>query len=474
MLDRPDFYIDGTWTAPAAPHRHDVVNPATEAVIGSISLGQSHDADRAVAAARRALPAFSRTSREERLALLDRIIAAYDARRPELAALVTQEMGAPARLAAAAQVPSGLAHFRTARAVLADYAFEEPIGRSLLVREPIGVCALITPWNWPLNQIACKVAPALAAGCTMVLKPSEMAPLNASLLAEILHEAGVPAGVFNLVHGDGATVGQALASHPDVDMVSFTGSTRAGVLVAQAAAETVKRVTQELGGKSANILLDDADMARAVTHGVRSCFGNSGQSCNAPTRLLVPRDRLAEVEAIALAAADKLVVGDPADDATQMGPVSSRAQYDRVQAAIANGIADGATLLTGGPGRPTGLATGFYVRPTVFTGVRNDQRIAREEVFGPVLCIIPYASETEAVAIANDSPYGLSAYVTSGDPARALRVARELQAGNVHINGAGVDHAAPFGGYKRSGNGREWGRLGFEEYLESKAIMGAA
>ncbi len=471
MISKPDFYIGGAWTPPLSAHHHAVINPATEAPVGRISLGSAEDVDQAVQAARKAFATYRLTSIEDRLALLDRIIQAFRDRRDELAAVLSAEMGAPMRLATGAQVPSGIAHFREVRSVLASYAFEEPIGRSLLRREPIGVCGLITPWNWPLNQIACKVAPALAAGCTMVLKPSELAPLNASLLAEILHEAGVPAGVFNLVHGDGPTVGDAIASHPDIDMVSFTGSTRAGILVAKSAADTVKRVTQELGGKSANIILADADLAKAVTAGTRACFTNSGQSCNAPTRMLVPRALMADALGVARAAAEKTVVGDPSDETVHMGPVVGRAQFERVQQRIVQGMDEGAELIAGGPGRPDGLETGWFVQPTVFGNVRNDMTVAREEIFGPVLCVLAYDSEADAIAIANDTPYGLSAYVSSGSAERASEIARELRAGQVHINNAPVDHAAPFGGYRHSGNGREWGRLGFEEFLEVKAVM---
>ncbi len=473
MLQRLQFYIDGAWVDPVTAHSHDVIDPATEQAIARVSLGSAADVDRAVRAARAAFPAFSATTREERLDLLDRIIVALEARAVELADTLTREMGAPQRLARGAQVPAGVAHFRVARTVLASFPLRETRGRVRIEREPIGVCALITPWNWPLNQIACKVAPALAAGCTVVLKPSEMAPLNALLLADALHEAGVPAGVFNLVLGDGPTVGEALARHPQVDMVSFTGSTRAGVQVAKAAADTVKRVTQELGGKSANLILDDADLERAVTNGVRAVLSNSGQSCNAPTRLLVPRARLAEAEAIAKVAAERTVVGDPSAEGVHMGPVANARQFERVQEMIAAGLAEGARLVTGGPGRPPHCASGWFVQPTVFSDVHNGMRIAREEIFGPVLCLLPHDGDDDAVAIANDSPYGLAAYVSSADPARALRVARQLRAGNVHLNGAPVDHIAPFGGYKQSGNGREWGAEGLAEYLEVKAILGA-
>jgi len=343
-----------------------------------------------------------------------------------------------------------------------------------ILREPIGVCGLITPWNWPINQIACKVAPALAAGCTMVLKPSEVAPLSALLFAEVLHEAGVPPGVFNLVNGDGATVGEAIARQPNVDMVSFTGSTRAGIAVAKAAADTVKRVSQELSGKSANIILDDTDLKAAVTAGVRACFGNSGQSCNAPTRMLVQRTMLAEAEVHAKAAAERITVGDPQADGVNMGPVVSAAQFARMQNLITQAIDDETSLLTGGAGRPAHLSTGYYVQPTIFSNVRNSMTIAREEVFGPVFCLMPYDRDDDAINIANDSPYGLSGYVSSGDPERAMRVARAMRSRNVHVNGAPVDHSAPFGGYKQSGNGREWGEFGFKEFLEVKAVMGYA
>ena len=474
MRENLDFYIDGQWVKPAVPKTLDVIGPATEEVIGRISLGSAADVDRAVAAAQKAFETFSRTSREERIALLERIIAVYQTKLGELAETISLEMGAPMWLANAAQAPSGLAHLMQTLEVLKHYAFVENKGTTRILREPVGVCGFITPWNWPVNQIMCKVAPALAAGCTMVLKPSEIAPLNATLVAQVLHEAGVPAGVFNLVNGDGPTVGAAIASHPGIDMVSFTGSTRAGVQVAKNAADTVKRVAQELGGKSANIILDDADLERSVKGGVRSCFMNSGQSCNAPTRMLVPRNRHAEAVAFAKAAAESTTVGDPKAEGTQIGPVVSKTQFDKIQGLIQKGITEGTELVAGGLGRPEGLTRGYFVRPTVFANVRNDMTIAREEIFGPVLAILPYDSEDEAVRIANDTVYGLSGYVASGNPERAMRVAARLRTGNVHLNGAGADFAAPFGGYKQSGNGREWGEFGFEEFLEVKAVMGAA
>ena len=466
------FYIDGAWVEPSTRETLDVVNPATEEVIGAIAMGGQADADAAVAAAGAAFESFSATSREERLALLDRICEGYAARSAELAATVSAEMGAPMSLAAQAQVPSGLGHLRTMRKILADFEFETDLGTSLLVREPVGVCAFITPWNWPLNQIACKVAPALAAGCTMVLKPSEVAPLNALLFAEILHEAGVPAGVFNLVNGAGPVVGAALSSHPGVDMVSFTGSTRAGVEVARNAAPTVKRVAQELGGKSANIILDDADLGRAVSRGMFAVCNNTGQSCNAPTRMLVPHSRMDEAAEIAAAAAGKVVVGDPAAESTGIGPAVSEVQFDKIQRLIEAGIEEGARLATGGPGRPEGMERGYYVRPTVFSHVDNEMVVAREEIFGPVLVLIGYEDDDDAVRIANDTPYGLAGYVSAGDPERGRAVARRIRSGQVNLNGARPDFRVPFGGYKQSGNGREWGRHGLEEFLEVKAILG--
>jgi aldehyde dehydrogenase (NAD+) len=451
-----------------------VLNPATEEPIGVITLGTAADVDKAVAAARAAFTKFSETSREERLALLQKIVEVYASRLDEFAETISSEMGAPMWLAKAAQAPAGLAHFMTTIEVLKGYEFEEVKGTTLFRREPIGVVGMITPWNWPINQIACKVAPALAAGCTMVLKPSEISPLCAHLFAEVMDAAGVPAGVFNLVDGDGPTVGQAIASHPGVDMVSFTGSTRGGVAVATAAAPTVKRVTQELGGKSANILLDDVDLEGAVKGGVQGCFQNSGQSCNAPTRMLVPKARMQEAIAVAKRAAEQVRVGDPMAEGMTIGPVVSKAQYDKIQGLIQKGIDEGAQLVAGGPGRPEGFSRGYFVRPTVFANVRNDMTIAREEIFGPVLSILAYESEDDAVRIANDTLYGLSGYVSSKDLERARKVARRIRSGNVHLNGARPDFAGAFGGYKQSGNGREWGEHGFEEFLEVKAVFGYA
>jgi aldehyde dehydrogenase (NAD+) len=383
-------------------------------------------------------------------------------------------MGAPKGLAEADQAYCGRGHLEAALDVLRNFSFEEDIGAHRVMKEPIGVCGLITPWNWPINQIACKVAPALAVGCTVVLKPSEIAPLSAQIWAEIMHEAGVPAGVFNMVNGDGPTVGAALSAHPDVDMMSFTGSTRAGTQVAMNAAPTVKRVTQELGGKSPNIILDDADLETAVTRGALHMFNNTGQSCNAPSRMFVPRARLAEAEAIAARAAEGIVMGDPASPETTMGPVVSQVQFDKIQALIQKGIEEGAKLVAGGPGKPEGMESGYWVRPTVFSDVTNDMTIAREEIFGPVLAMIPYDTEEEAIDMANDTPYGLAGYVQSGDIEHARNVARRIRAGNVHLNGASGGFEIPFGGYKQSGNGREWGAHGFTDYLEIKAVEGFA
>jgi aldehyde dehydrogenase (NAD+) len=474
MQDCRQFYIDGKWVDPTRVHDYAVVNPATEEPIATISLGTAADVDKAVAAAKRAFESFSETSVQARLGLLRRIIEIYQSKMLEMADTISREMGAPSSLSRKAQAPAGLAHFLEIVKVLEHFEFEKLKGSTLMRKEPIGVCGLITPWNWPMNQIACKVAPALAAGCTMVLKPSEIAPLSAHLFAQILHEADVPPGVFNLVNGDGPTVGAAIASHPDVAMISFTGSTRAGVAVAEAAAPTVKRVTQELGGKSANVILDDADFERAVAHGAQECFRNTGQSCNAPTRMIVPRPRMAEAAQAAKLVAETTKVGAPFTESVTVGPLASKSQFDKVQRLINQGIEEGARLVSGGTGRPNGLTKGYFVKPTVFADVRNDMTIAREEIFGPVLCIVPYEGEDEAVRIANDTPYGLSAFVTSKDTERAARIAKRIRSGNVHINGARVDFGGCFGGYKQSGNGREWGEAGLEEFLELKAIFGYA
>jgi aldehyde dehydrogenase (NAD+) len=468
------FYINGEWMLPADKSILDVINPATEEAFATISMGTAEDVDAAASAARAAFPEWSQSTVDERKAVIGKILAGMKERGEELAIAISNEMGAPMGLARTAQLGSGMGHFANILSVLENYEFEETRGSTRIVKEAAGVCGFITPWNWPLNQIACKVAPALAAGCTMVLKPSEIAPVSAYLLAEIIADSGLPAGVFNLVNGDGPTVGAAISAHPEIDVVSFTGSTRAGRAVAKAAADGIKRVTQELGGKSANIILDDApDFAKAVSGGIIGCFGNSGQSCNAPTRMLVPKARLAEAMEIATAAAAKASVGDPSDENTRLGPVVSELQFNKITALIEKGIEEGAELLVGGPGRPEGFDKGYYIRPTVFGNVTNDMTIAREEIFGPVLAILGYEDDADAVRIANDTEYGLSGYV-SGEPEHAERIARQLRTGMVHINGAGPDFSAPFGGYKKSGNGREWGVEGFEEYLETKSMMGAA
>jgi aldehyde dehydrogenase (NAD+) len=465
------FYIDGQWVDPVTPASMDVINPATEAVCGHISAGSAADVDKAVAAAKKAFETYSKTSREERIDLLQRILAEYQKRFGDIANAITEEMGAPASLAQRAQAPIGMAHISTGIEVLKTFQFEEDRGPTRLVKEPIGVCGMITPWNWPINQIACKVVPALATGCTMVLKPSEESPFSAILWAEVMHAAGVPAGVFNLVNGTGAEVGAAIASHPGVDMVSFTGSTRAGIEVAKAAAPTVKRVAQELGGKSPNILLPDADLKSAVSGGVKHVMQNSGQSCNAPTRMLVPAAKMDEAIVIAKEAAESTTVGDPNGNA-QLGPVVNRTQWEKIQRLIQAGIDEGATLVTGGTGRPDGLDKGFYVKPTVFANVTNKMTVAREEIFGPVVSILGYETVDEAIDVGNDTEYGLAAYVSGTDLAKAHEVASRLRAGQVSINGGGGDMMAPFGGYKMSGNGREWGDFGFTEYLEVKAVLG--
>jgi len=465
-------YINGEWVTASSSDVLDVINPATEQPFAQIAKGGKADVDKAVAAARAAFETFSKTTVEERVELLGRIIAVYKEKMGEFAEVVTQELGAPIYLSNAAQVPAGLGHIIYAKKALEEFSFAEDIGTSRVVREPIGVCGFITPWNWPLNQITAKVAPAIAAGCTMVLKPSVVTPLNAMLLAKVLHEAGTPPGVFNLVNGPGSKVGAAMSSHPDIDMISFTGSTRAGVSIAQEAAPTVKRLAQELGGKSPNIILDDADFNKSVAKDTFMIFMNTGQSCNAPTRMLVPEDRMAEAAAIAKGTAESLKVGDPADKATKIGPMVSESQYNTVQDYIQKGLDEGAKLEAGGLGHPEGLDTGYFAKLTVFSGVSNDMTIAQEEIFGPVLAMIPYKDEDDAVRIANDTVYGLSAYVSSGDLERAKSVGPRLRAGNVHLNGAQVDMAAPFGGYKQSGNGREFGKWGLEEFLETKALLG--
>ena len=473
MPHEHQFYIDGEWVEPAQPQRIDVINPATEEPVASVSMGSAADVDRAVTAARTAFESYSRWSKGERIGLLEAILAAYEARVGEIATLVTAEMGAPAAFARSFHAEGTLNTLRNAIATLKAYAFEQPLGTTLIVREPIGVAGLITPWNVPVGTMMNKVATALAAGCTVVVKPSEYAPLSPLVVAEIMHAAGVPKGVFNLVNGDGETVGQRITAHPGIDMVSITGSTRAGAAVARAAAESVKRVHQELGGKSANIILPDADLDKTVAAGVLRCYVGSGQSCQAPTRMLVHASQHAHALSVAKAAAERFVVGDPNDPATTLGPVAYKGQFEKIRRLIAAGIDEGATLVTGGLGRPPGLARGFYVRPTVFGNVGRGFTIAQEEIFGPVLSILPYDNEDEAIAIANDTPYGLAGWVYSADLDHARDVARRLRTGRVYLNGAPPDGFAPFGGYKRSGNGREGGVFGLEEYLEVKALLGA-
>jgi len=466
------FYIDGAWTNPAVPAQLDVIDPSLETAFATISVGSKADVDLAVAAARRAFPAFSQTSKADRLALLRRVLEAYNARSEDIAQAVSQEMGAPLSFARDAQTWAGRVHLEATIKALEEFEFEYQRGTSRIVMEGIGVCGLITPWNWPLNQIVCKVAPALAAGCTMVLKPSEIAPITGIIFAEIIDAAGVPKGVFNLVNGTGPDVGQVMAAHPGIDMMSFTGSTRAGIMVAKTGADTVKRVSQELGGKSANIILPDADFATAVRKGVEGCFSNSGQSCDAPTRMLVPAARHEEALAVAKSVAEGLKVGDPRADGTDLGPVVSQLQYDKIQNLIERGIAEGATLVAGGLGRPDGLNRGYYVRPTVFGNVEPEMAVSREEIFGPVLAVLSYADEDEAVAIANDTVYGLAAYVQSEDIAHARAIASQLRAGTVNINYPEWDTHAPFGGYKQSGNGREYADFGIHDFLETKGIVG--
>jgi aldehyde dehydrogenase (NAD+) len=472
MSNNLKFYIDGAWVDPVVPNPIPVIDPATEEPFTEISGGSSADVDKAVAAARAAFPAFARTSKADRLALLKRCLEIYNRRYDEIAEACTREMGAPIGFAKDAQAFVGQGHFQALIDVFEHFEFFEQRGTTRVVKEPIGVCGLITPWNWPLNQIVCKVAPALAGGNTMVLKPSEIAPINAIIFAEIMHEAGVPPGVFNLVNGDGPSVGQKLAEHKHVDMMSFTGSTRAGIIVAKAAADTVKRVAQELGGKSANILLPDVDLEDAVRKGIGACFINSGQSCDAATRMLVPRALHDDAVKYAVDEAATQITGDPWAEGTILGPLVSQLQFDKVQRLIKAGIDEGATLAIGGLGRPEGLNRGYYARPTVFANVTRDMTIAREEIFGPVLSIIPYDSEEEAIDIANDSVYGLAAYVQSKDLAKAREIAAQMRAGSVYINYPDIDFTAPFGGYKQSGNGREYADFALNDFLEIKGIVG--
>jgi aldehyde dehydrogenase (NAD+) len=472
MREYKQFYINGEWVDPATPNQLDVINPATEDVCAHISMGSEEDVDRAVAAAKQAFQTYSRTSRAERIELLESCAATYQKYYNDIADAIREEMGAPQKLAAGGQAFTGLGHLQEAAKILKDFPFEENMGEHRVFKEPIGVCGLITPWNWPVNQIACKVAPALAVGCTMILKPSEVAPLSAYLFAQVMHEAGVPAGVFNMINGDGPVVGTAMSRHPDIDMMSFTGSTRAGTLVAQNAAPTVKRVAQELGGKSPNIILEDVDLETAVTSGVMHMYNNTGQSCNAPSRMLVPAGLLAEAEAIATKVSESVVVGDPTAEGTTMGPVVSEVQFNKIQGLIQAGIDEGARVVTGGTGLPDGLDKGYFIKPTIFSDVNNSMTIAREEIFGPVLAMIPYETEEEAIRIANDTPYGLAGYVQGNNASETRAVASRIRAGNIHINGSSGGFGVPFGGFKQSGNGREWGHHGFTDYLEIKAVEG--
>ncbi len=472
MQDCTKFYIDGRWVDAHSPEWFDVIDPATEEVVAKLALGNEQDVNDAVAAARLAFPEFVTTSAEDRIGLLERIVSIYERRYEEFVEAMRVEMGAPVAFARSSQAVRGPAHLNEMIKVLRSFEFDSLRGTTLLAHEPIGVCGLITPWNWPVNQIVVKIAPALAAGCTMVLKPSEYSPLSALLFAEVLHEAGVPRGVFNLVNGDGSVVGAAIAAHPDIDMVSFTGSTRGGVAVAKAAADTVKRVGQELGGKSANILVEGVDLEDAVKRGVTACFANSGQSCAIPTRMLVPRHLMPDVERIANETAASFRVGRTDDESTQLGPLVNQRQFARVQSLIQQGIDEGAKLISGGVGRPEGFLKGYFVKPTIFSEVTPAMTIANEEIFGPVLSIIPYQTIDEAIDIANGTPYGLAAYVQSSDLAYARRISKKLRAGSVHLNYPPADFSAPFGGYKQSGNGREFGEFGLREYLETKSIVG--
>jgi aldehyde dehydrogenase (NAD+) len=470
MKDLRKFYIDGQWIDPVQSNDLDVENPASEELVATISLGAEADVNHAVAAARRAFPRYSQMPVDERISLMEKLLQIYVDRYDEMAVAISIEMGAPISFATAAQADTGRGHINAALEALKQFEFERQVGNTRIVKEAIGVCGFITPWNWPINQISCKVAPALATGCTMVLKPSEIAPISGYLFTEMMDQAGFPAGVYNMVNGDGPNVGAVIAGHSEVDMVSFTGSTRAGILVAKAAADTVKRVTQELGGKSPNIIFEDADLESAVTAGVNHMMGNTGQSCNAPSRMLVHSSVYDKAVAIAKEAAGNVAVDQPTKEGQHLGPLSSRVQFDKVQGLIEKGIEEGATLVAGGPGKPKGLETGYFVRPTVFADVTNEMTIAQEEIFGPVLSMIPFETEEQAIQIANDTPYGLSAYFSPTSEERAARVASQLRAGMVSVNSASQDYTAPFGGYKQSGNGREWGEFGFDDFLEIKGI----
>ena len=472
IKEHRQFYMNGVWTDPVSDDSIDVLNPATEEVVARIGAGTAEDVTRAVVSARKAFNSFSQTSKQERVELLTEVRNLYKKRFNDIAEAIREEMGAPGHLAFGAQTAVGLGHLKTAIRVLEQFEFEQQREKFLIRYEPIGVCGLITPWNWPINQIVSKIAPAIASGCTTLLKPSELSPISAHVIAEVIDEAGVPAGVFNLVDGFGPIVGEAMSAHPDIDMISFTGSTRGGVAVAKGSAETVKRVSQELGGKSANIVLNDAALEMSVRDGVLACMENTGQSCNAPTRMLVPKERHQEAIEIAKEASESITVGNPEDDQTQLGPVISDVQFNKVQHLIQSGIDEGARLVTGGMGRPDGLSKGYFVKPTVFAEVTSDMSIFREEIFGPVLSISTYDDADEAVTIANDTPYGLAAYVSGEDPAQLMQFARRLRAGQVHLNYTGGGTDAPFGGFKQSGNGREKAEWGLEEFLECKAILG--
>jgi aldehyde dehydrogenase (NAD+) len=470
MKDLRKFYINGEWVDPTHRNDLDVENPASEEMIATISLGGPTDVNLAVAAARRAFASYSQTSVDERVALMEKLLQLYMDRYDEISVAISVEMGAPISFATAAQADTGRGHINAALEALKQFEFERQVGNTRIIKEPIGVCGFITPWNWPINQISCKVAPALATGCTMVLKPSEIAPISGYLFTEIMHQAGFPAGVYNMVNGDGPNVGAVIAGHPDVDMISFTGSTRAGILVAQAAAPTVKRVTQELGGKSPNIIFEDADLESAVSEGVINMMSNTGQSCNAPSRMLVQSSVYDQAVEIAKKAAESVLVDQPSREGWHIGPLSSRVQFDKVQSLIEKGISEGAKLVAGGLGRPEGFDSGYFVKPTIFAGVNNQLSIAREEIFGPVLTMIPFDTEEQAIEIANDTPYGLAAYFSTSNEERVRRVSGQLRAGMVSVNSASQDYTAPFGGYKQSGNGREWGEFGFDDYLEIKGI----
>ncbi|AOG54392.1 MULTISPECIES: aldehyde dehydrogenase family protein [Brucella] len=476
LIQKTQFYIDGAWRSPVEEKTIEVMNPADEKPYAVISAGSAADVDLAVAAARRAFPAWSETPAEERIAYIRRIAKIYESRLDEMAKTISMEMGAPIKLARESQAAAGLSHTKAFIAACENFEVEEVLSpkypNQTVVHEPIGVCGLITPWNWPMNQITLKVIPAIAVGCTVVLKPSEIAPMSAMLFAEFVDQAGLPKGVFNLVNGEGPVVGEALSQHPEVDMMSFTGSTRAGTAVSRAAAATVKRVSLELGGKSPNIVFADSDLEKAISRSLAHCFENTGQSCNAPTRMLVERSVYDKAVELAKKAAESTKVGDPAQEGDHIGPLSSSIQFEKVQALIQKGIDEGARLVAGGTGRPEGFTEGDYVKPTVFADVNNNMTIAREEIFGPVLAMIPFDTEEEAIAIANDTPYGLAAYIQTGSPERAKRVARKLRAGMIQINGTSRAPGSPFGGYKQSGNGREGGKWGLEDFMEVKLISG--